>query len=303
MTQTTQHILLATDLSPKSAQAAAWAYTYARATGAKITLAHIVEISLPNWFKDAYSVLDDAERLAALKDKVHAWYTTATDGAKADDVVVRVGHAHEQLRLLVAELDVHLLIVSQSGKGAVQRVLSGSLARSLVMLPPCAVVVVDPAHSTAFAKMEVTVATDLTDNAQQALLFGAYVTRVFSGQLDVVHATTLIDEEALASGELPAGLKPEAIEAAAREQMDKVVASHADVLAKVPYTAHVVRGAPVTALQAFVGQKPQDLVILGTADHTNIVSQNFGRVGVAMMETLPCSVMIVPANAKLVGEV
>jgi nucleotide-binding universal stress UspA family protein len=184
-----QNILLATDLSAHSAAAAAWAYTYARATGAKIILAHIVEISIPNWFKDAYSVAEDKGQLAKLEALVHDWYSKATEGAKADSVVVRVGHPHEQLRELVPELDLHMIVVAQSGKGAIERVMSGSLARSLAAVPPCAVVIVDPSHQTASARMEITVATDLTEKAEQALLFGAYLTRIFGGQLDVIAVT------------------------------------------------------------------------------------------------------------------
>jgi nucleotide-binding universal stress UspA family protein len=298
-----QNILLATDLSAHSAAAAAWAYTYARATGAKIILAHIVEISIPNWFKDAYSVAEDKGQLAKLEALVHDWYSKATEGAKADSVVVRVGHPHEQLRELVPELDLHMIVVAQSGKGAIERVMSGSLARSLAAVPPCAVVIVDPSHQTASARMEITVATDLTEKAEQALLFGAYLTRIFGGQLDVIHASQLVTAADVGEGDLPANLQPAAIEAAAREQMDAVIAKHAEVLSKVDYAAHVILGSPVRAVQSFVGQKPQDLVILGTADHNNIISHNFGRVGVKLMESLPCSVMIVPSTAKLVGDV
>jgi nucleotide-binding universal stress UspA family protein len=298
-----QNVLLATDLSDHSAAAAAWAYTYARATGAKVILAHIIEISIPNWFKDAYSVTDDKAQLAKLEARVHAWYSAATEGAKADSVVVRVGHPHEQLRELVPELDLHMIVVAQSGKGAIERVMSGSLARSLATVPPCAVVIVDPSHQTASARMEITVATDLTEKAEQALLFGAYLTRIFGGQLDVVHASQLVTAADLEEGDLPANLQPAAIEAAAREQMDAVIAKHAEVLSKVDYAAHVVLGSPVRAIQSFVGQKPQDLVVLGTADHNNIISHNFGRVSAKLMESLPCSVMIVPSTAKLVGDV
>jgi nucleotide-binding universal stress UspA family protein len=298
-----QHLLLATDLSDTAKAAAVWAYTYAKATGAKVTLAHIVEISIPNWFKDAYSVTEDAARLAKHQDKIRAWYSDATGGAAADEVVVRVGQPYEQLREMVPELDIHMIIVSQSGKGAVEKILSGSLARSLVSVPPCAVVVVDPGHNTAFSHMEVTVATDLTDKAERALLFGAYITRLFHGQLDVVHASQLITAADLEADELPAHLQPEAIEAAARQQMDAVITRHADTLQKIEYASHVVLEHPVRAVQSFVGSKPQDLVILGTGDHTNIISNNFGRVSVKLMESLPCSVMVVPSTAQLTGKV
>ena len=165
-------IILAADLTANSAFAAKWACHVAKLIDAQVVLAHIIELSVPNWLRSAYDVLEDTTQRAKVEQKIQAWYKGHTD-SEAEEVLIAVGHPAEQLAQLAQDSDATMLVVARSSKGILQKFLAGSTAQMLAANPPCIVAIVHPDHTTLNETTRLMVATDLTDTAERAITAAA----------------------------------------------------------------------------------------------------------------------------------
>jgi len=285
-------ILLATDLSANAALAARWARNCAVLTGRQVILAHIIELSVPNWLRDAYDALDDEEKKAELEGKVHEWYKTHTH-TDADGVLLAGGEPVQALNELVEESGASLLVLARSGKNALTRLLVGSTAQMMAVNPPCSVAVVHPDHTDIDESTKLAVATDLTITAEEALADAAKLAALVGAQLDIVHATTLF-APTVNTRDLPEQFSPSELTAKANQQMEKVLGEHADELTNVTYKSHVIEASPVEGLTTFAEDNHSDMVFVGNAAQYSLLTNVFGRVSVKLLQTLPSTIVIVP---------
>lgn len=293
-------ILLATDMSANAAFAARWAASYAKVTGAKVILAHIIEINLPNWVHDAYNVLEDEEKLATLKNTLLTWYETHAH-TEADGVIVATGNMDEELGDLVAQVDAELLVLAKSGKSALTRFFAGSTAQMMAANPPCAVAIVHPDHTHLDDDTKLLVATDLSDAVEHAITGAASMAAALDAHLDIIHATTF-SGQANSPVDLPDSLKPAALKAAADEQMKHVLANHEEFLNDIEWDAHIIDGHPVDTVAHFAGENDINVAFVGNATSYNLITNVFGRVSLQLMQLLPCTLVVVPPHADLVVE-
>ena len=107
----TQHILLATDLSANAAFAARWAKHYADAVGAKVILAHIIELNVPNWLRDAYDIPEDDGRRTKLEERITEWYRTHAKG-DPDGILIAAGNTDQQLGELSEKIDASMIVIA-----------------------------------------------------------------------------------------------------------------------------------------------------------------------------------------------
>jgi nucleotide-binding universal stress UspA family protein len=141
-------ILVAFDFSEASARTLDYAHQLARATGAALQLVHVhpelydgrgnPELGLP-WpspgQEERYLRFLEQEIAAALDKQL---------GPAAAAVKIHVAHGEPVKRLLekAGELGADLVCVGSTGKGAVQRVLLGSVSQSILRSSPLPVLVV-----------------------------------------------------------------------------------------------------------------------------------------------------------------
>jgi nucleotide-binding universal stress UspA family protein len=290
-------IVLATDMSANAAFAARWARSYSELTGARVVAVQILEISVPNWLRDAHGALEDPERRSALHGKVRSWYATHTDGAQLDDVVVESGNIDEEIGRIAKAQGATLIVMAKSGKSALTKFLAGSTAQMLAAQPPLPVVFVHPDHARLTRDTSLAVATDLTITAERALVAGALLAKAAGTSLAIVHAASI--ELPAGMEELPESMRPNNLDAAARVQFDKVIAAHDDDLSDVDYSTHIIHSSPVEAVQGFVEERDTDIVLLGNAKEYSLITNMFRRVSVKLMQTLPSTVIVVPPEADL----
>ena len=293
----TSTIVLATDLSANAAFAARWAHSYSQLTDARVVAVQILEISVPNWLRDAHGALEDPERRATLHDKVRSWYGTHTHGAELDDVVVESGNIDDEIGRIARAQDATLIVMAKSGKSALTKFLAGSTAQMLAANPPLPVVFVHPDHSRLSRETSLAVATDLTVTAERALVAGALLAKSAGTSLDIVHAANIEVPEGM--DDLPESMRPNNLDAAARVQFDQVISEHDDDLSDVDYTTHIIHSSPVEAVQGFVEEHGVDIVLLGNAKEYSLITNMFRRVSVKLMQTLPATVVVVPPEADL----
>lgn len=292
---TQRKIILAADLKADSAFAAKWANNLAQLTSAQVVLAHIIELSVPNWLRSAYDVLEDEQQRAKAEQKICDWYKLHT-GQDAAGVIIRVGNPAEVLPEVIKEEDAAMLVIARSRKGLLQKFLVGSTAQMLAANPPCMVAIVHPDHTALDESTEIVVATDLTDTATKALVAAAVMSDKLKTRLDIVH--TAKSAASIDVLDLPVELSSDALKEKAQEQLQAILDEHKETLDNVDAHAHVIEAEPVEGIKEFAEARKASLVFVGNAAKYNALANVFGRVSVKLTQQVESTVVIVPPQIE-----
>jgi nucleotide-binding universal stress UspA family protein len=139
-----KRILVGVDGSPESRAATHKAAELSRALGAQLLIAYVIApfppIS-PGEFGAVVENWDLAERnyAAALLREIEATCRREVD---AVETTTAIGTAAEALAELARASDIEMVVVGHRGRGAVKRLLLGSVADRLVQISPKPVLVV-----------------------------------------------------------------------------------------------------------------------------------------------------------------
>jgi nucleotide-binding universal stress UspA family protein len=147
--RTIKAVLVPTDFSEASAQALEHACGLADTFGAALHLMHVVDDPfMRSGFAELYGALppDYFDNLAKeARARLEALLTPG-DAAKYSAVfITRVGlPAREILDYLTTHDDIDVVVMSTAGRGAVGRLLLGSVAEKIVRAAPCPVLIIHP---------------------------------------------------------------------------------------------------------------------------------------------------------------
>lgn len=286
-------IILATDLTETAGHAAGWARAFAADQHLPLIVAHVVRISVANWAKGAYDVLQDDELMAQKRQQVVDWYAEHTPDSP-EHIEICVGHPHVQLAKLVDTHDAALLVMSASTKGAVQRLVKGSTSQTVAHDPPCPLVLVDPEHVELPSSPRLAVGVDFSQNAERALCCALALAEATGGHLDVVYAGSARDTPADNGG---ADAQPvRGVGQDAHDEMAALVAKHAESLDAVDFDTHIVEDRPAAGLIDFVDANDIDLLVVGRSGHSKFVANIIGSVLLEVMASRPTTTVIVPAR-------
>ncbi len=291
---TRRKILLATDRSANSALAAKWASNYAALADVDVVLAHVIEMSIPNWLRNKYAALENEEPRQKLKDELLAWYQHHT-GHQASDVLLAGGSPDLQLVEMVQDTGATMLVIAKSGKSGLSKLLAGSTAQMMVANPPCPVAVVHPDHTELTETSRIAVATDLTESSEIAITAAAVLSSAMKSHLDIVHASNFSSSDEAT----PEGLSADELRQATDKQMNTILSNHSDELEDTNFHSHIINAGPVDALTQFAEQENLDVVFVGNAASYNVVTNIFGRVSVKLTQMLQCTVVVVPPNTEI----
>jgi len=136
-------VMLATDLSERSAAAARFAVAFARKLGRPLACVHVGQ---PRW-DGSYGLLEPR------RDELRATYREATERATREwatrhcpdaTLTYEYGDPVERLTALARHTRPSLLVLGSGRLGMVDRIFTGSTASSVAAIAPCAVAVVPP---------------------------------------------------------------------------------------------------------------------------------------------------------------
>lgn len=290
-------IVLATDLSDSSVEAARWAREASERHQLPVTVIHVVSISVANWATRAYDVLDTPSIMEQSRAKVSDWYAQATGKAPAESRVL-VGHIPIQIRQETQKVDAAMLVLATSEKTRWKQFFLGSTAQSLAHLPPCPVILVRPEQQMgAIRAHKIAVGIDFSRNSADALAFAARHARACGAMLHLVHAGKS-PNFMLGLEHLPLNLIRTDYQRWALEEMNKFVAAHVHILEGLEYKTHILKDHPSHGLLEFTESNPIDLLVVGRTGHSQLVNETLGDVLLKVLQSVPTTTCVVPARAR-----
>ncbi len=140
-----KHILIPTDGSEPSLNAAAFAGNMARAFGASVSIVAVIEEDLVVAEAWGGATADDARRkIESRKSKEELDRTREAVGdlPSAPATAVLMGHVGDQICKFAEDGGVDLIVMGSHGRTGIKRVLLGSVSHSVVNQAPCSVTIV-----------------------------------------------------------------------------------------------------------------------------------------------------------------
>jgi universal stress protein E len=271
------------------------AVTVAEATGARITLCGVLEIS-----EQARHLIEEDQRLhehtvidvanAALERLVQ---TVRVRGVAAEHMV-RIGRSWEELTRQVLSARHELLLVGTRARGPAKRMLFGSTAQKLIRVCPAPVWVVKPGEVRDIR--DIAVATDFSDAAFAALQTAVELVQAMPARLHVLHALEFPFEAYLRTS----GVSEEEVakyrarmEHEAREHMQSHLAQTDARTLKYGVKMELVQGAPDAVVPHYIEENDVDLLVIGTHGRSGLSGLLLGNTAERMLPYVHCSLLAV----------
>lgn len=283
------HLLVATDLSSHTA-AARWAADAARRLGARVTVAHVIELDMGGWLAERGAFAVEARTLELARQRVRDWYREAT-GDRPDDIDVRAGGFVRTMHAIARRVDPLMLVMSRTSKSRFSQFFLGSRVQHLASKPPCPLVVVHPEHDRLAGAGPLVVATDFSPAARTAIDFAGDIANRLDAPLDVVHVLRAPTLPALDAVDGPMlaelhGWARGALEDITRDQRDR----HPGLAVEV----HLLEDDPVDGVAEHAEACHARLLLVGQTGYTHKLADLLGSVTRGILHHLPGTICIVP---------
>lgn len=289
------HVLSVIDFSEGSDEALLQAHNYARMTGAKLSVLHVIPDVMHASPILPQGSAGDLDKELAMQERAMAALAERTadvTGRPAADVelAVRIGTVDAAAIRYAEEHHVDVLVVGATGRTGLSRLLLGSTAERVIRHAHCTVLVARKSP----ASEHVLAATDLSDAALAAVERAKAEVEWRNGQLDLLH---VMDFSALgwpaAAGPFGGFAAQMPVERIA--QMRTLATETLHGLGGPKAAVHVTEGSPKRGIVATAEEIPAGLIVLSTHGRTGIARMALGSVAEAVSRVAHCSVLVVRA--------
>jgi len=138
-----KNVLYATDFSARSAPALPYALAIARKYHSKVFAAHV--ISLSPFPKSSLTVARQAIAGQAVREAKVAMGTIEPQFKEIPhELMIRKGDIWDELAAIIAQNEIHLIVLGTHGRSGVSKVLMGSVAEKIFRQASCPVLTVGP---------------------------------------------------------------------------------------------------------------------------------------------------------------
>jgi len=168
-------IIVATDFSPESEKALAYASALARQYASRVTLAHIVNVSIASRSEAAVTQnsLDEVRHLGA-EQMERALDDLGMDGITAQGKTLESHNPTEALVKLCQDMDADLIVVGSHHRHGIAKIIHGSFSEGILRNAHCPVMIIGPNVNPKPADLafrSIVFATDLQhDSAEKAAI-------------------------------------------------------------------------------------------------------------------------------------
>ena len=260
-----KNLLCAVDRSPSSLQALGYAIAIARWQSARLNVLEVIEGPTPpraNRAPKQYDVPKDIRRNVEtdLKRVLVARRTSDIKSA----IVVRAGNVVQEILAEAKSSQSDLLVMGSHGRGAVQRLVLGSVAERVLRLAPCPVLTVrrgvNKARRSKSPFQTILCPTDFSAASNSAVTYAKRLAKEADARLILLSAVEWPFEEALMSAPI-AALRP-TIEANAHEALARLLPR----AGSAPVTQPIVTvGKPSAAIIKLARAQSAGLIVMGVS--------------------------------------
>jgi nucleotide-binding universal stress UspA family protein len=189
---TVQRILIPIDFSEPSARALAFALSIARRFDARLFVAHIVAGSPPHSSLPEAGALRQTLHEAAFSD-LSEFIRKVCDGEHTPELIVRHGEINAELRRIINDYEIDLIVMGTHGRQHLTRYFLGSVTEKLLRKMPAPILTVSRAVPSGFEVNRILYATDLSNRSRRAFRFAADFCHALGAQMTVLHVVQHLD--------------------------------------------------------------------------------------------------------------
>ncbi len=287
MDATVTTIIVGVDGSASGLAALDWAASEAALRGVELTLVHAYPASWVGVSPEYFLMSDPAgPTIPTFLAEARARVTLERPGIVVSMRTVADPPAHA---LVTLSADAALVVVGAHGRGAMGRLLLGSVSQHVATHARCPVVVVRGTSSDPEAP--VAVGLDDSPTARAALAVALEEAALRGVPLQVVHAWQEPPHTSYGAWTPPAGLEDSLREAAER-LVEESLAGCPDTHPDLDVRARVVQDHPVTVV--LEAAQHAQLLVVGSHGHGAFPGMAFGSVTTAALHGAGCPVLVVP---------
>lgn len=296
------HILCPVDFSTGSLNALVLAGALARAHAARVTVLHVLTVTMPEPETPPVGVGTPAapgER-EVVRLRLEDTAAERVGPGVTMDVSVTAGDPVQAILDCVRSRTIDLLVMGTHGTGGLQRLLLGSVTEKVLRQAPCAVLTVPPGaqERTPAAFRNVLAAVDFSDCASRAARFAAAIAAAARATLTLVHVIDWPwhDDPDTPIAGVPAGQAQAAAEyqrylrASARERLDALVNT---VTPAHPAKTRLSVGRPYQEILDVAKADGADLIVLGVQGRGAVDLAFFGSTANHVVRAATCPVLTV----------
>ena len=278
------------DGSERAGDGLALARLLAGAAGAELLVAAVV----PHEFPYAPGTADREE--AMRREAAEMLSAAVGEGDRVHTRVVGARSAAQGLHELAESAKADALVVGSSHRGAIGRVLAGSVAERLLYGAPCAVAVAPAGFRERGDRALKVVACgfDGSEESAEALRHAELFARRTGAALRLlaVHEPELI----FGIDAVPAGYDPAEVSKSARERLErKLDEAAAGIRPGLEVQRYVLEGSTVDSL-ASAAENGIDLLVVGSRQYGPVRRVLLGGVSSGLVRTSPTSILVVPRS-------
>jgi len=296
-----KNILIATDFSPLSQRALDYALSFARRYESNLTVAHVLSPALYATPSTAalYGALDPLPYLDGVRRELQhradelAQYVSDS-GVNCNPVVVE-GGISEQLKRLIEDRDIDLLVLGTHGAERWNRLVMGSVAESLVHNAKCPVLTIGPRvfrrPTFEVSLRHIIYATDFSAESAHAAPYALSLAQEYSSKITLVH---VLPPDMRSNGDR------DLLTTHFRDELQKLVPVDVENWCEPEFVLEY--GSSVEAVLELAEQRNADLIVLGTRK-SNAGVLTYFKSGVAyhVMCRAECPVFTITGEQEFLG--
>lgn len=272
-----KRLLIATDLSPRAANALQRALLLAGQTGAEVHVVHVVDVDLPTTLAE-HARADAAQELRRAVD--------ANAAAKGISVHIHVlpGHPVADVLRAADSKGVDLIMLGTHRKQPLKDVLVGGTADQIIRLAKTPVLVVRDAPARPYQRLLGSV--DFSDSSRRAVEFAR--AQLPGVPMDLLHVYPMAYAGV-------ANLSQDPADATRTEEQLRNLLTEEERQSLATWGAPVsIRaGAVTTVIAEEVARRGTDLLVLGSHGRGGIARALLGSVAAKLVHEPPCDVLVV----------
>lgn len=302
-----RHILFPTDFSSCAQEALGPALALAESHGAELHLFHALVLLADDphspWHR--FPDPEQVERDLLVLGERHMQKVLRKERNHAVPIHTEQRRSISPLKAIVEysdEKEIDLIVMGTHGRGALGRLLVGSVAREVVRMAACPVLTVrehGPTKSV-FAPRKILVPVDFSEHSALALKHARELARSYGGRMQVLH---VVEEALYPDFYYPVLHAPRVLTSEIREELARKVESWLSADAAIrDADVHVSTGRAVREITDFADAHGSDLIVLASHGRTGLQRMLLGSVAEGVVSRAGCPVLTVKAFGRHILE-